>query len=546
MFLFSVLLLYACFCAAAATTLLSNSKVLICGAGPVGLCTALLFSKSGCTDITIVEKREKHIPFESEKAYQYLLDGRGQRLTNLLGITPDLAANAVSSFLFTNLTEITTSGEQNTKSLPVDKKAVEKYWLPRSTMLSVLQEALLATNPNVKLLYGTSLTQLYFDAQEDNIVASLASRNNVDVEKKEEIITRLSGFSLVIGADGINSKVRQYLAEATPEGIDGKFEPRLLQSDSSGLKYKMLTPKLRFPLPDSSASVPERAYAIRGISPRLIFSPFARLSLGLLPVRGDSFRTANIITKPGHPLFALKTGIEVEQYLQQTFPQLSPLSDFVGDDELERFAKAEAGTFPQPQYLQSFFLSLSNNTHVALAGDALHAFPPDLGQGVNSGFEDVHALGLALENGSSKSLGEALVVYEQTRKPEVAALCELMVFGFPYQYRQAPFKGMLALANFALRLGLNKLLPSAFAPPAFFLVQDASISMVEIVRRAHDTTRKLYGLLFAVIATFDFVAGIRGGGLLAAATRPNWVAKMFTFCYLNLALLIAYPRTNKF
>jgi 2-polyprenyl-6-methoxyphenol hydroxylase-like FAD-dependent oxidoreductase len=34
---------------------------------------------------------------------------------------------------------------------------------------------------------------------------------------------------------------------------------------------------------------------------------------------------------------------------------------------------------------------------VVLVGDAVHAFPPDLGQGVNSALEDVFALHRALE-----------------------------------------------------------------------------------------------------------------------------------------------------
>jgi 2-polyprenyl-6-methoxyphenol hydroxylase-like FAD-dependent oxidoreductase len=44
---------------------------------------------------------------------------------------------------------------------------------------------------------------------------------------------------------------------------------------------------------------------------------------------------------------------------------------------------------------------------VILAGDAVHAFPPDLGQGVNSALEDVYALHRALErNNDSLEAGE--------------------------------------------------------------------------------------------------------------------------------------------
>jgi 2-polyprenyl-6-methoxyphenol hydroxylase-like FAD-dependent oxidoreductase len=42
--------------------------------------------------------------------------------------------------------------------------------------------------------------------------------------------------------------------------------------------------------------------------------------------------------------------------------------------------------------------SLQKNKGILLLGDALHAFPPDLGQGVNSGLEDVVELNNCLDD----------------------------------------------------------------------------------------------------------------------------------------------------
>ena len=59
-------------------------SAVIVGAGPVGLATALTLAKSEVAkfdEITVVEKRESMYS-KSEKAYQYLLDGRGQRCTD--------------------------------------------------------------------------------------------------------------------------------------------------------------------------------------------------------------------------------------------------------------------------------------------------------------------------------------------------------------------------------------------------------------------------------------------------------------------------------
>ena len=54
----------------------------------------------------------------------------------------------------------------------------------------------------------------------------------------------------------------------------------------------------------------------------------------------------------------------------------------------------------------------------------VHAFPPDIGQGVNAGLGDVVALRQALLRVTSSiiaedSLGKALKEYEKNRSPEV-------------------------------------------------------------------------------------------------------------------------------
>lgn len=105
-------------------------------------------------------------------------------------------------------------------------------------------------------------------------------------------------------------------------------------------------------------------------------------------------------------------------------------------------------------------------------GDAIHAFPPDLGAGVNSAFEDVmdfifsldradgaydrctytsNLLAIAPPTTSSEpriqpynqssgphttptgNWGEALPYYEHLRAPQSKAICKLIPIGFPHQ-----------------------------------------------------------------------------------------------------------------
>lgn len=50
--------------------------------------------------------------------------------------------------------------------------------------------------------------------------------------------------------------------------------------------------------------------------------------------------------------------------------------------------QAVPGTFPAPQFVRTLATEVGG-TGFAILGDAAHAFPPDLGQGVNSALEDV-------------------------------------------------------------------------------------------------------------------------------------------------------------
>ena len=215
----------------------------------------------------------------------------------------------------------------------------------------------------------------------------------------------------------------------------------------------MLTLKNRFPLPrqagssESLPSVPEQKYVFRSVSKALT----SRVNLGLLSVKGEARRTANIICVPHHKIWQLKTFADVKQFLVESFPQID-FSSFVDDDEIERFAQAVPGEFPRPQYVRKMQTLLGSTGEqqqqqqgIALVGDSAHAFPPDLGQGVNSGLEDVVALYDVLQEGKG-DFSKALPAYEERRAPEARALCSLMQFGYVCHCHPShthPFQGFL-------------------------------------------------------------------------------------------------------
>jgi 2-polyprenyl-6-methoxyphenol hydroxylase-like FAD-dependent oxidoreductase len=238
----------------------------------VGLSAALLLAQRGYRDIRVLEKASSAV-FDSEKSYLYLIDGRGQRLTDRLGLRESIASRAVSSKAFQNITEFDTKGKLTTKPVPVDPQAIEKFWLPRSALMTVLQEQLRKWDGVIKVYYNTSCTgvTLYdtdggFDREKDRGMILVESQGG------DSASSECFDADLLLGCDGIASVVRRSLEQhfRSPDkqqSKDGPFALTTIESDAAGLNYKMLPLRYRFGLtknPDGTwlQSEPEKAYVI--------------------------------------------------------------------------------------------------------------------------------------------------------------------------------------------------------------------------------------------------------------------------------------------
>jgi hypothetical protein len=89
--------------------------------------------------------------------------------------------------------------------------------------------------------------------------------------------------------------------------------------------------------------------------------------------------------------------------------------------------------------------------------------------------------------------------------PEIKALIDIMSFGFPYQYNQKPIMTKLFYLNFAFRLLLNKFLPRVFNKPAFFMIQDHTLSYTEVLKKCNATTRRIKLLLMSVLSYLSYL-----------------------------------------
>lgn len=500
---------------------------IVVGAGPVGLACALGLRQQGAR-VALVDRSADPAQNDPERGFVYLVDGRGQPMLRELGLFDALVENGVD---LRQVDFCVVSEEEGVKTMPRMSTLFEEeanqgntsYWITRSAFVGLLDTAVRAAEGD------------------DSGLPAIARFYDVDVARVRPIegdacwaVTVDDGTELraplLVGSDGINSAVRGSLGHvAAQRGRRGAFHVRRGRSPAAGLRYKVLQLPPDFTLPDGSRPPPEGQYAFS--APAHVRPP---VRFGMLPIRSGP-RTANIITTEHHAFWEQKTADAMRAYLRASFPQ-APL-DLVGDSEISRFAASPGGRFPRPQHATDAAIVVGKASAV-LAGDALHAFPPDLGQGVNSGLQDAQALlstlrrhgvtfPLAQSHAESDggqaavaegALGRAVREYGEQRLREARALVRLMRIGAPWQYRQvgavAKIRRQLWLVNVLLRSALHK----AFGPTLGFhrqvvgLIQEPSLSYSEIERRGDMTSRRIAAALVLV------AWGLRSLGSLVASS----------------------------
>jgi len=472
-----------------------KQKAVIVGGGPAGFATALMLAKRGWSEITVLEKRPSADFYEPDKSFNYLIDGRGQKFTDLLGFTDKLSKIGVPNTEF-YLTEIKADGTCKTSKVPVvDPNRKTAYWLPRRAFLQLLyQEIEENWQDSIRVVFNTKCVKIDPRVEENLGESKLTILTQ---EINTENVFKLE-TNLLVGCDGINSVVRETLDHWDNSGTN-QFKMQLFPSASSGLKYKVLTLPPNFPLDNnkSERAVCTMAYAIRSA----FTDSQGGLSLGILPFADPNEpRTANIIRQPDDQIWKIQDGEQLYKFLESAFPQL-PIPEIVSPEESERFAKSEGGFFPPPQYCSGLHWLVSAKNYssgVVLLGDAVHCFPPDIGQGVNSALEDVSILNQALSQ-TNDIISDALPLYQSWRSPDLKPLTRLAQTAFPWQYNQDILRKRLWMINFLIRFLLSRGLPFIFSPPAFILIQNHQLSYREIWNKAEKTSKVLYLLLGLIL-----------------------------------------------
>ena len=232
-------------------------------------------------------------------------------------------------------------------------------------------------------------------------LAEAARRHGVTIVTGSEVVSaRASGeivlatgeiisADLVIGADGVNSKVREPLGLiATRRSLADGAIRLLLDQDST----------------ERAATDLERTIEYWSGKRRVLYTPCSdgKLYIALTMLHRDKLATA--------------VPVDVTSW-SESFPHLAHLLCRIGDE----------GRYDRFEYIR---LKRWSAGRVAILGDAAHALPPNIGQG--AGCSMMNALALAEHLDREPDLASALARWEQTERPLTQHTQRVSVFlGLP-------------------------------------------------------------------------------------------------------------------
>jgi kynurenine 3-monooxygenase len=392
----------------------NTSTLTLVGAGLAGALLATLLARRGWK-VEVFEKRAdpRRKGYEGGRSINLALAERGLHALRQAGLEREVMAQAVMM-----RGRMVHFADGSTQLQRYGRDDSEVIWsVHRGRLNLMLLDAAEAAGAN--LHFERRLESVDFDAMRATWV------DDVTRTRSE------SDFSVLIGADGAGSSLRQAIAAVTPLGE--RFEPL-------GHGYKELEIP---PAPDGGFRIEPNALHIW---PRGGYMCIA------LPNSEKTFTVTLFLPNHGEPsLDSVRTAAEARALFERDFADALPLLP-----ELEHDYVANPVGMLGTLHLERWRL----DRRAVLIGDAAHAMVPFHGQGMNCAFEDCIELAARIEDASD--LETAFAQFEAVRLPNARAIQQMALENY------IEMRDRVDDADFLLQRQLERVLadrhPGRFVP----------------------------------------------------------------------------------
>jgi kynurenine 3-monooxygenase len=368
----------------------NRKTLLIAGGGLVGLTASLLFSKQFDV-VELFEKREDPILAEGKEArsLQLVLSARGWKTLRMLGFEEEIRAQTLS------LKGRWHHHPENQKFEAYSPNGECISCISRESLYRLLCEKA-RLESSIQLHFQTEVTEANFE------------NSCVEIDDLRGGNKELKQYDFLIGADGVRSRIA---ARLNPEGENFRKEINV---------YREI-------------SVNETDWERDAFH----YWHTDKAMIGAFPV-----------FEGGFSLFLVHKEEDFHQLLQNPesdlFESLFPEIHKLIPNIKVKFSEARGGVLGSKSCQVWHY-----ENSVALAGDAAHAVLPFMGQGLNTGLEDLSVLKEYLD-GNGLLTGKSLSEYEAERRPQANAIRDISQDQFRYltgQYETKEYRMRTAVAE---------------------------------------------------------------------------------------------------